>query len=158
MTQPLESIEALSQRWVPGPVAYAVLSTMAALLAMIIVVMMVYATRHGVLTLNRLLGHQRHPYLDIDQADWPLITVFIAAHNEEQVIAGCLQALLDTNYPLDRLKVVPVNDRSTDGTRAIIDDWVGRYLGESCRFTVPRASQARPQRSRMPCSMRRATL
>ena len=43
MTQPLESIEALSQRWVPGPVAYAVLSTMAALLAMIIVVMMVYA-------------------------------------------------------------------------------------------------------------------
>ena len=46
MTQPLESIEALSQRWVPGPVAYAVLSTMAALLAMIIVVMMVLSLIH----------------------------------------------------------------------------------------------------------------
>mgnify|MGYP006171626067 CR=1 FL=1 len=96
--------------------------------------MMVYAARHGLLTLNRLLGHQRHPYLDIDQADWPLVTVFIAAHNEEKVIAGCLQALLNTNYPLERLKVVPVNDRSTDRTREIIDDWVSRYPGRIVPF------------------------
>lgn len=131
---PSESGNPLAPAWVPGPVGHAVLSAMAVVLAMIIVVMMVYAARHGLLTLNRLLGHQRHPYLDIDQADWPLVTVFIAAHNEEKVIAGCLQALLDTNYPLDRLKVVPVNDRSTDSTRDIIDEWVRRYPGRIVPF------------------------
>ncbi len=131
---PSESTNPLAPTWVPGPVGHAVLSAMAVVLAMIIVVMMVYAARHGLLTLNRLLGHQRHPYLDIDQADWPLVTVFIAAHNEEKVIAGCLQALLDTNYPLDRLKVVPVNDRSTDSTRDIIDEWVRRYPGRIVPF------------------------
>ena len=56
LAQPLNSSQGLAQRWVPGPVAYAALSTMAALLAMIILVMMVYAARHGVLTLNRLLA------------------------------------------------------------------------------------------------------
>ncbi|MFY7906505.1 MAG: glycosyltransferase [Burkholderiaceae bacterium] len=96
--------------------------------------MVVYAVRHGVLTLNRLLGTQRHPYLDIDQATWPEITVFIAAHNEEKVIAGCLEALLNSNYPADRLKIVPVNDRSGDGTKAIIDAWSARYPGRITPF------------------------
>lgn len=124
----------LTPIWQPGPWAYHALSTVAALLFAVIAVMAVYAVRHGVLTLNRLLGRQRHPYLDIDQATWPLITVFIAAHNEEKVIAGCLQALLNSNYPPPQLKIVPVNDRSSDGTRAIIDAWSARYPGRIIPF------------------------
>ena len=56
-----------------------------------------------------------------------MITVFIAAHNEEKVIAGCLDALLDSDYPQERLKIIPVNDRSQDGTARIVDDYVERH-------------------------------
>lgn len=81
----------------------------------------IYALRHYLFTLNRLFGRQRHPYTDIDTADWPSVTILIAAHNEEAVIAGALEAILDVDYPQDRLRIMPVNDRSTDRTEKIID-------------------------------------
>lgn len=119
---------------IPGTAAHAVGSAMATVLFVIIMVMVVYALRHGIFTFSRLFGHQRHPYLDIDCAQWPMVTVFIAAHNEELVIAGCLRALLNTNYPPDRLKIVPVNDRSTDSTRTIIDGYVQSNPGRITPF------------------------
>jgi cellulose synthase/poly-beta-1,6-N-acetylglucosamine synthase-like glycosyltransferase len=110
-----------------GSVSHSAISIMAALLFFIVLIMMVYTLRHVLFALNRLLGKQRHPYIDIDTATWPRVTVFVAAHNEERVIAGCLDALLRSNYPPDRLKIVAVNDRSTDATRAIVDAYVARY-------------------------------
>jgi len=99
------------------------------LLALIVAVMAAFGLRHVLLTLSRLAGRQRHPYLGIETACWPQITIFIAAHNEERVIAGCLAALLASDYPPERMKIVPVNDRSQDGTRAIIDVWAARHPG-----------------------------
>lgn len=81
----------------------------------------IYTARHYYLTLNRLFGRQRHPYIDIDSAEWPAVTVLVAAHNEEAVVADILKALMEVDYPADRLTVIPVNDRSTDRTREIID-------------------------------------
>jgi len=106
---------------------HAAVSSMAIVLLAIVVLMIIYACRHMLFTINRLFGRQRHPYIDIDDAQWPQITVFIAAHNEEKVIAGCIEALINSNYPITRLKIVPVNDRSTDQTRSIIDRYVERY-------------------------------
>ena len=81
----------------------------------------VYTIRHYLFTLNRLFGFQRHPYIDIDTADWPEVTILVAAHNEEKVIAHIIEALLDVNYPENKMLIVPVNDRSVDKTREIID-------------------------------------
>ncbi len=89
----------------------------------------VYTVRHYAFTLNRLFGRQRHPYIDIDVATWPSVTVFIAAHNEEAVIEGSLRCLLAVDYPSDKLTLIPVNDRSTDRTREIIDAMVAEYPG-----------------------------
>jgi cellulose synthase/poly-beta-1,6-N-acetylglucosamine synthase-like glycosyltransferase len=94
----------------------------------------IYTFRHYCFTLSRLFGEQRHPYVDVDTADWPAVTVFIAAHNEEAVVAHCLEALLQVDYPPDRLQIMPVNDRSTDRTREIIDDHVKRYPGRIMPF------------------------
>lgn len=80
-----------------------------------------YAARHYLFSLDRLFRHQRAPYRHIVNAEWPMLTVYVAAHNEEAVVSDCLVALLATTYPHDRLVIVPVNDRSTDGTRALID-------------------------------------
>ena len=112
---------------IPSFKDYPVAAVMATLLFMIVVIMMIYGVRHVIFTINRLTGTQRHPYIDVVVAQWPMITVFIAAHNEEKVIAGCIEALLHTDYPLDKLKIIPVNDRSKDGTAAIIDRYAARY-------------------------------
>jgi len=106
---------------------YPVAAVMASVLFLIVVIMMFYGVRHFLFTMNRLIGVQRHPYIDIAVARWPMITVFIAAHNEEKVIAGCIEALLNTDYPMDRLKIIPVNDRSKDRTGEIIDNYVARF-------------------------------
>jgi cellulose synthase/poly-beta-1,6-N-acetylglucosamine synthase-like glycosyltransferase len=87
----------------------------------------IYTARHYYFTLHRLFGRQRHPYVDIDTANWPAVTVLVAAHNEEAVVADILKALLEVDYPQGRLVIVPVNDRSTDRTREIIDGYAEQY-------------------------------
>jgi cellulose synthase/poly-beta-1,6-N-acetylglucosamine synthase-like glycosyltransferase len=101
-------------------------AAMTVMLCMIVVALMLYGVRHFLFTMNRLTGVQRHPYIDIAVARWPMVTVFIAAHNEEKVIAGCIQALLDTDYPVERLRVIVVNDRSSDRTAAIVERYIAR--------------------------------
>ena len=119
---------------IPSFKDYPVAAVMASLLFVIVIIMMLYGVRHFMFTINRLTGVQRHPYIDISVARWPMITVFIAAHNEEKVIAGCIEALLNTDYPPDRLKIIPVNDRSVDGTGAIIDSYVARFPSRMSPF------------------------
>jgi len=97
--------------------------------AVLLLLLLVYAVRHYVFSLNRLFGAQRHPYSSIVSADWPRVTVLVAAHNEEAVIGDCLENLMGVDYPADRMVVMPMNDRSTDGTRAIIDALVETYPG-----------------------------
>jgi cellulose synthase/poly-beta-1,6-N-acetylglucosamine synthase-like glycosyltransferase len=45
---------------------------------------------------------------------WPSLTVIVPARNEARAIEGCIRALSDQDYP--RLRVVVVDDRSTDDT------------------------------------------
>ena len=99
------------------------------LLLAVVMVLMIYTARHYAFTLNRLFTRQNPLYANIEQADWPRVVVFIAAHNEESVIAGCIESLLRVSYPPERLTIMPVNDRSSDGTRAVIDSYVERYPG-----------------------------
>lgn len=91
------------------------------MLAAIVFMLIVFAARHYVFTVARLFGRQRQPYLDVEMGNWPDVVIFIAAHNEEQVIADSLTALLAVDYPHEKLIIMPVNDRSSDKTRMIID-------------------------------------
>ena len=106
----------------PSQVVYSLpIRIMTCMLAAIVLMLIVFTVRHYIFTLARLFGRQRQPYLDIEMGNWPEIVIFIAAHNEEQVIADSLTALLEVDYPRDKLIIMPVNDRSTDNTRLIID-------------------------------------
>ena len=51
----------------------------------------------------------------------PSVTVLIPAHNEEMVIAGCLEAMRKISYPSEKLKIIVINDRSSDKTGEIAD-------------------------------------
>jgi poly-beta-1,6-N-acetyl-D-glucosamine synthase len=46
----------------------------------------------------------------------PSVTILIPAFNEEKHIYKCLKACLNLNYPKDKLKIICINDGSTDRT------------------------------------------
>lgn len=91
-----------------------------------VAVLAVYTARHYFFTFNRLFGVHRQPYVDIVAGEWPTIAVFVPAHNESAVIRDSLDALLATDYPVDRLIIVPIDDRSSDDTRAILLEYAER--------------------------------
>lgn len=91
--------------------------------------LLLYSFRHYLFTLTRLFRRQAPLHAAIETAAWPRVVVLIAAHNEEAVISGCIESLLKCDYPSERLVIMPVNDRSTDGTRAIIDRYAAAHPG-----------------------------
>ena len=104
------------------------------MLAAAILAVLVYTGRHYLFTFKRLFSPVNDLYCDIEDAQWPTVTVQIAAHNEEAVIAHCLEALLAASYPPDKLVLMPVNDRSSDRTREIIDTFAARHPGRIAPF------------------------
>ena len=100
---------------------------LAMVLSLIVGVMLTYGLRQILYALHRMTGVQRYPYAFIEPVQWPAVTVFIAAHNEEKVIAGSIRALLASDYPATQLKVVVVNDRSSDRTTDIVNDFVSLH-------------------------------
>jgi cellulose synthase/poly-beta-1,6-N-acetylglucosamine synthase-like glycosyltransferase len=50
----------------------------------------------------------------------PMLSVLIAAHNEESSIKRKLDATLSLDYPVDKLEVLVLSDGSTDGTDEIV--------------------------------------
>ena len=84
----------------------------------------VWATRHVLIWRE----HRRNNILTPDspgpEGDRPRISVFVAAKDEQDNIADCLTSILRQDYgPFD---VTAVDDRSTDGTGAIIEDLARR--------------------------------
>ena len=57
----------------------------------------------------------------------PTVSILIPAHNEQMVIEDTLQAMINLDYPKDKLEVIPVNDNSSDGTGEIVDAYAERY-------------------------------
>jgi len=104
-----------------------IILTLKIVLLTIVLLILIYTIRHYVFTLNRLFGNQRHPYINIDTATWPSVTVIVAAHNEEAVITNSIEALLEVHYPRDKFKILIMNDRSTDRTREIVDGFALRF-------------------------------
>ncbi|HUC41393.1 MAG TPA: glycosyltransferase family 2 protein [Gemmatimonadales bacterium] len=60
-------------------------------------------------------------------ADRPFITIVLPCRNEEPYIAACLDSILATTYPLDRMEVLVVEGMSEDGTRDVLASYVARH-------------------------------
>ncbi len=93
----------------------------------VVFVMVVYAVRHYSFVLSRTAGEQKAYYQDIVDSELPFISVLIPMHNEQKVASNILNALIDAEYPKDRMEIVPINDHSTDDTKRILDEYADRY-------------------------------
>ena len=97
------------------------------MLLLVVATVLLYSLRQLIFTINRLTGVQRHPFMDISMARWPVIAVLVTVQNNEQTIARCIEALLNTDYPSERLKIILITDRSKNSTTDIVDSYVVRF-------------------------------
>jgi glycosyltransferase involved in cell wall biosynthesis len=65
------------------------------------------------------------PKFDRQPAGSPAVTVIVPARNEEQALPGALASLLAQDY--ENLRIIAVDDRSTDSTGAIMDELAEQY-------------------------------
>lgn len=54
------------------------------------------------------------------------VSVIVPARNEEKVIEECIESLANSNYSSDKMEIIAVNDRSTDGTQEILENLKNR--------------------------------
>lgn len=54
----------------------------------------------------------------------PLVSILIAARNEQATISHCLRAITQLNYPINALEVLIGNDQSTDQTAERVAEFV----------------------------------
>jgi len=53
----------------------------------------------------------------------PLVSVLIAARNEEERLPACLESLLKSSYPAGKFEILVIDDRSIDKTRLIAENF-----------------------------------
>jgi cellulose synthase/poly-beta-1,6-N-acetylglucosamine synthase-like glycosyltransferase len=75
-------------------------------------------TIFGYINYVKSIREQRR--MDSVSVEYPTCTILIPAHNEEKVMAATIDSMIQLEYPKDKLKIVVVNDGSTDATRDII--------------------------------------
>jgi glycosyltransferase involved in cell wall biosynthesis len=74
---------------------------------------------------------------------YPLVSIILPCRNEERYIGACLDSILATAYPLDRLEILVVDGMSEDRTRDIVARHADRHtairLLENRRRITPAA-------------------
>ena len=76
--------------------------------------------------INFIKSMKEKKMVDKQTYDFPTCTVLIPAHNEEKVIAATIEAMLNFNYPKDKLKIMVINDGSKDSTKEIIESYAAK--------------------------------
>ena len=81
--------------------------------------MLIY-TLFIIFIVSGLFKHSVSKILSLDNL--PLVSVVIAARNEEKGLPYLIHDLVNQEYPLGKLEVVFINDRSTDLTESILKE------------------------------------
>ncbi|MBI5463855.1 MAG: glycosyltransferase family 2 protein [Ignavibacteriales bacterium] len=71
--------------------------------------------------INYVKSIRERRQVDSASLEYPTCAILIPAYNEERVIDATLQAMLTLRYPKEKLRIIIVNDGSTDRTKEIIE-------------------------------------
>lgn len=91
------------------------------------IVIILYILRHYFFSYNRCFGEQKVAYHDVLDSELPYVSILIPMHNEEKVAEQILSALVEQEYPKDKMEIIPINDHSTDSTKDIIERYAKEY-------------------------------
>ena len=58
----------------------------------------------------------------------PVISVIVAAHNQERYISRCLRSLLAQSIAREKFEIVVINDGSTDHTPSVLEEFVDEIV------------------------------
>ena len=92
-----------------------------------IIVLTAYAVRHHFFALSRMDKRKGRDMMEVVGYSNPTVTVLVPMHNEEDVAADVLQALVDCDYDWSKLEILAINDRSKDRTGEVIDEFAAKY-------------------------------
>jgi cellulose synthase/poly-beta-1,6-N-acetylglucosamine synthase-like glycosyltransferase len=67
---------------------------------------------------------KKFPKTKKEKNDLPSVSIIVAARNEEENILRCLKSLDKLEYPESKLQIILVDDRSTDKTGNIIENFI----------------------------------
>ena len=76
-----------------------------------------------------ITGLFKHKVLPISSSiAMPMVSIVIAARNEEDCLPYIIDDLIKQEYPLEKLEVIIINDRSDDSTAEILNESNNNYL------------------------------
>ncbi|CAA9552421.1 Glycosyl transferase, family 2 [uncultured Synechococcales cyanobacterium] len=100
-------------------------------------------TLMGVHTLRVLLAQRSTVPIpmsdDTPEAEWPYVSLLVAAKNESAVIASSIRTLCNLDYPTSRYEVWIIDDGSTDQTPALLKELTQQYKQLQVLYRLPGA-------------------
>ncbi|MCX6144768.1 MAG: glycosyltransferase [Ignavibacteriales bacterium] len=86
--------------------------------------------------INYLKSFREKKTVDASHFDFPSCTIMIPAHNEAKVIGKTVEAMLNLEYPKDKLTILVINDGSKDETASIVQE-LASTNPQVVLFTIP---------------------
>ncbi|MCC7361311.1 MAG: glycosyltransferase [Anaerolineales bacterium] len=83
-----------------------------------------------------------HTAAAVEPHEWPRVTALVACRDEAASLPGLFAALEALDYPRDRLRVVIVDDGSTDNSAALARAWAAGYPWASTLLMNTNAGKA----------------
>ncbi|OOG75281.1 glycosyltransferase [Algoriphagus sp. A40] len=88
-----------------------------------------------VLLLFLLKGNWKNHFKNSSQ--FPMVSVLIAARNEEKHLPDLLKSLSELDYPIEHLEILIADDQSSDLTPGLISEWAGSNQNRKLISIIP---------------------
>lgn len=72
-----------------------------------------------------LLKKEKKPKTDLGQLAF--VSAIIPAYNEQDTLPSCLNSVIKSDYPLNKLQIIIVDDQSTDNTLKLAEDFRDKH-------------------------------
>ena len=92
------------------------------------IVLFAFISSYLLFTLFIVSGLFKHSVLPIEsENELPMVSIVVAARNEETSLPNLIEDLVNQEYPLDKLEVIFIDDRSIDSTLDILKEASNNY-------------------------------
>ncbi len=100
-----------------------------------------WAVYHALILFAGIRNKQKHIFEHVEKL--PKFSLIVPAKDESTVINRCLEALIDIDYPKDKLEIIVVNGDSKDDTQQICEAFSAKHQG-TVKVICEKASKGKP--------------